>query len=158
MDNAKRLEKELISFHKTGTVMPEGCADVSLVDESNFFLWKATLRGNVSSPYAGGVFTLLLDIPKDYPMKPPVLKFSPPVLHPSVSMSTGEVCGAMPALAEWKPTMTIRMLIETVCGMLLAPSAENVLEPEIGQMLKERPNDFAAAVKKHMQENKQIKK
>eukprot|EP00759_Apiculatamorpha_spiralis_P004142 PhF_6_TR12470/c0_g1_i1/m.19607 len=157
MAGLKRLEKELLQLQpKAGGTLPSGVLDVSLADDSSILLWKVIMEGPAGTPYHGGKFTLHVTFTTEYPMKPPSLKFNPPLFHPSVSLSTGEVCAALPVLASWKPTATAKDVLGTVAGLLLAPSAENVVEDEVARMLRDQPAEFEKAVKKHMKDNKMI--
>lgn len=46
----------------------ENLGSLTLVpNESNIFVWKATLPGPAGSPYEGGVFDVDIRVPEDYP-------------------------------------------------------------------------------------------
>ena len=44
---------------------------VNIPDEGNVLKWKATITGPEGTPYEGGVFTLDITIPSEYPFKAP---------------------------------------------------------------------------------------
>ena len=72
------------------------------VDEDRYFIevrnndleWvmKLMIRENESCSYAGGVYTLVLTFPSEYPFKPPDVQFTPAVYHPAIDQSTGRIC------------------------------------------------------------------
>jgi ubiquitin-protein ligase len=50
---------------------PLDWAKVSIPDDANVLKWKASLTGPEGTPYDGGVFSLDITIPQEYPFKPP---------------------------------------------------------------------------------------
>lgn len=50
------------------------------------FVPDSCYRGPADTPYENGVFTATLKFPKDYPLGPPIMKFTCPMFHPN-SMS-----------------------------------------------------------------------
>ena len=46
--------------------------------------WSATIRGPPDSFYEGYEFDLEITVPAEYPMLPPVIKFSSKIFHPNV--------------------------------------------------------------------------
>jgi ubiquitin-protein ligase len=57
---------------------------VGLADDSNMFEWRVMVEGTKGTPYEGGYFPATLSFPKEYPNKPPVMKFTTPGFwHPN---------------------------------------------------------------------------
>ena len=57
------------------------CSGDGAVD---LLLWDFWLSGPTGSPYEAGLFTGTLAFPRDYPLSPPRMLFSPPITHPNV--------------------------------------------------------------------------
>merc|ERR1712054_458260 len=120
----KRLNKELKAFQ---TSPVEWCS-VRLEDESSMLKWKATISGPDDSPYAGGMFTMSIEIPPEYPFKPPALTFDTKVYHPNIKKSDGQVCQDI-LRKDWSPQLKIKDVLMTVRHLLREPSIDSPLEP-----------------------------
>ena len=58
---------------------------VGLADDNNIYEWHCMMEGPPDSDYEGGYFPCSLSFPKEYPNKPPVMKFlTPGFWHPNV--------------------------------------------------------------------------
>jgi len=44
---------------------------VELLDEANLMHWRGTLKGPSGTPYEGGIFSIDIRLPPDYPFVPP---------------------------------------------------------------------------------------
>ena len=55
------------------------------------YRWNVEIQGPPDSPYEGGTFALLVTFPRDYPFKPPSVKFETRIFHPNINQ-TGDVC------------------------------------------------------------------
>lgn len=86
--------------------------------------WKGTIFGPVrlfvtgqkDTCYEGGTFLVDIDIPTEYPFKPPKvrpayifnqMKFDTKIWHPNISSQTGAICLDI-LKNEWTPALTIR--------------------------------------------------
>ena len=53
--------------------------------------WKLILLGPENTPYYGGVYTLYIKFPSDYPQKPPEVRFLTPIYHCNIN-AQGRIC------------------------------------------------------------------
>ena len=54
------------------------------VKEEDLRNLKATMKGPKDTIYEGGEFSLEIQVPEEYPFKPPKIRFVTPILHPNV--------------------------------------------------------------------------
>ena len=90
---ARRILKELQDIEKDVdtteiTVHPVG-------GSSDLMHLKGMFPGPPDTPYAGGMYTIDIQIPDTYPFKPPAMKFDTKTWHPNVSSQT--VCFCPPS-------------------------------------------------------------
>jgi len=134
---SKRLQKELKEFID----QPNNWSKVDLANEDNLFLWKAELSGPEKTPYEKGVFKLEIDIPTDYPFKPPKVKFLTKIYHPNVK-SDGSFCTDILTTDGWSPQIKITQVLLTIKQILVEPNVDHPLEAEIAQQFKTDRNAF----------------
>jgi len=139
---AKRLQKELKEFQ---TEAPDWCGAGLAPGQDSLFKWKAWIEGPPDTPFEKGKFQLELDLPTEYPFKPPKVKFVTKVYHPNIK-SDGTVCNEV--LGDgWSPQLRIQEVLLTMRTLLKEPNVDNPLEADIAQQLKNHPNDFAKTAK-----------
>ena len=63
----------------------------SPASEDNLFQWNATLIGPDDSPWEGGIYTLRLQFPDQYPDKAPRVRFLTEMFHPNI-FADGALC------------------------------------------------------------------
>ncbi|KAH7131530.1 ubiquitin-conjugating enzyme/RWD-like protein [Dactylonectria estremocensis] len=125
---SKRIAKE---FADVSQDPPEDFT-VSLPPNESIHTWHVTLRPSSPSPYAGGVFGLVLNLPADYPFKAPVVKFVTRIYHPNVTNdSLGNICLGLLKPDAWKPSTKLRAVLEAVRNLLFEPQPDDPLEDRI---------------------------
>eukprot|EP01063_Lacrimia_lanifica_P015187 TRINITY_DN22005_c0_g1_i1.p1 TRINITY_DN22005_c0_g1~~TRINITY_DN22005_c0_g1_i1.p1 ORF type:complete len:167 (+),score=81.62 TRINITY_DN22005_c0_g1_i1:55-501(+) len=137
----RRIKKEYSDLQK------EPLANVSAgpVNQSDMFMWKATIMGPESSPYSGGIFFLNIHFPQDYPFKPPRLQFTTKLYHPNIN-STGGICLDI-LKDQWSPALTISKVLLSICSLLTDPNPDDPLVPDVARLFKQNRAQFDATAR-----------
>ncbi|CAL1273804.1 unnamed protein product [Larinioides sclopetarius] len=99
---------------------------------NDLYRWQAIIMGPKNSPYEGGVFSLDMHFPKNYPMKPPKVKFTTKVYHPNID-SSGNICLDI-LLNNWSPALTVSKLLLSICSLLCDPNPDSSLAAAIARI------------------------
>lgn len=98
--------------------------DFSIHDD-NCYLWKIIFFGPSDSPYKDGRIILTLNIPSDYPFKPPKVQFLTDIYHPLFRIhyhNLSSICAFCTQLNGWTPAITIPTFIQATLDALQNPS------------------------------------
>jgi ubiquitin-protein ligase len=83
--------RRLMTEHRELTISSPHGIQAGPASEDNYFVWDAVVIGPEDTPYEHGVFMATLAFPPDYPLAPPVMKFTTHIYHPNV-YPDGTVC------------------------------------------------------------------
>eukprot|EP01023_Acetabularia_acetabulum_P000505 TRINITY_DN10195_c0_g1_i2.p1 TRINITY_DN10195_c0_g1~~TRINITY_DN10195_c0_g1_i2.p1 ORF type:complete len:180 (+),score=11.32 TRINITY_DN10195_c0_g1_i2:82-540(+) len=131
MNARKRLMSEINDYNR----QPKDQGITIIPNEHNIFRWTAVIEGPKDTPYQGGKFTIMMDIPSDYPMEPPTAKFITKVFHPNVHTKTGEICLDI-LKRNWTPAWTILAVCQAILVLLMEPAPDSPLNCDAGNMLR----------------------
>uniref|UniRef100_A0A3B4AR04 Ubiquitin-conjugating enzyme E2 G1 n=1 Tax=Periophthalmus magnuspinnatus TaxID=409849 RepID=A0A3B4AR04_9GOBI len=126
------LRKQLAELNKN----PVEGFSAGLVDDDDIYKWEVLIYGPQDTLYEGGVFKASLNFPKNYPLKPPKMKFITEIWHPNVAKN-GDVCisilhdpgedkyGYEKPEERWLPVHTVETIMISVISMLADPNGDS---------------------------------
>uniref|UniRef100_A0A8C4WVV0 Ubiquitin-conjugating enzyme E2G 1a (UBC7 homolog, yeast) n=1 Tax=Eptatretus burgeri TaxID=7764 RepID=A0A8C4WVV0_EPTBU len=59
-----------------------------LIEDNDIYRWEVVIIGPQDTLYEGGVFKAHLTFPKDYPLRPPKMRFITDIWHPNGEINT----------------------------------------------------------------------
>ncbi|XP_052420903.1 uncharacterized protein LOC127964667 isoform X2 [Carassius gibelio] len=121
MEKDKRIIEELKSLHCD----PHPFCSV-YPSETDFTFWRIVMKGPAKTPYENGTFELYCQFGRDYPVKPPVVRFYTPIYHCNIN-SVGRICHNI-FDRNYSADVTMREILDAVHGLLILPEAEDPLD------------------------------
>jgi len=111
--------------------------DMCTVQPKNddYFNWQATITGPAGTPYADGLFFLDIELPNDYPFKPPKVKFTTNIYHCNIA-ENGGIC--MDILKDkWSPSLTTKQVLISIIDIMKNPTPDHPVRSDIAKLYKE---------------------
>lgn len=105
------------------------------------------------SPYGDGMFQVEFEFQPSYPMVPPKVKFITKVYHPNIKLD-GEDAGQMCAdfvSKTWKPSETVKSILEKIVALLASPNADEPLESAIGTQFQSSLEEFEKTAREYVE-------
>lgn len=143
----RRLKKDLKTLQSDGLpnisaapvttkrVGPKG--DVIVKD---MFHWKAVIIGPSDTPYEGGKFHLDVNFPREYPFKPPTIKFDTKIYHVNISDS-GSICLDI-LKTKWSPALDMQKVLLSLSSLLSEPNPSDPLNTAVVNVYRTSPELF----------------
>lgn len=127
----------LMSDLKVIMEQPADGVSASPIDEKNIMSWCATIFGPDETSWEGGIFSLHMQFSAEYPVSPPVVKFTCPMFHPNI-YSDGNLC--LDLIAEnWSPIYSVNSILVAIRSLLTDPNCNSPANPEAADIyLKDR--------------------
>lgn len=132
----KRLTHEINDLRGTPN---DAVLHLGPASDEDLFRWEAVLKGprDQTSPYCGGLWLLSIEIPQNYPLAPPKIRFVTPICHPNVHFQTGEICLTLLTSEHWAPTYTLSTTMSALQMLLTEPGLDSPLNVDIANLLRE---------------------
>ncbi|SCU77324.1 LAMI_0A00716g1_1 [Lachancea mirantina] len=128
MSREKRIMKEMQAIKED----PEANIGLQFVNEGDIHLMKGSFLGPPGTPYEGGKFMVNIEVPMEYPFKPPLMKFDTKVYHPNISSVTGAICLDILKNA-WSPVITLKSALISLQALLQSPEPNDPQDAEVAQ-------------------------
>jgi len=137
----KRINKELSLLDETQ--LPFGIK--VFPDKSNIFKWNAEISGGIGTPHEGLNYKLEVNIPDNYPAKPPSVKFLSNCFHPNVYRD-GKICLDI-LQGQWTPTMRIISTLISIQSLLDDPNPSSPANRDAAQLYNSDKELYKKTVK-----------
>ncbi|KRX03371.1 Ubiquitin-conjugating enzyme/RWD-like protein [Pseudocohnilembus persalinus] len=144
-NNRSRILKEQELFLKQ---KDQGVQIKIVGDDINH--WKGYINGPEDTCYAGGLFTVDIQLPSEYPYKPPKMKFDTRIWHPNVSSQTGAICLDI-LKNEWSPALSIRTALLSLQALLCSPEPDDPQDAQVAGQYKSDREAFNQKAKEWTQ-------
>nr|XP_004667783.2 ubiquitin/ISG15-conjugating enzyme E2 L6 [Jaculus jaculus] len=135
MSACKRVAKELEELLK----QPPPYLGHLSSEDANVLVWHALLPDQ--PPYHLRAFSVCINFPKDYPLKPPTVRFTTKIYHPNVS-EDGQVCMPLISKENWKPHTKICQVLEALIILVNRPNLGEPVRMELADLLTQDPEKF----------------
>ena len=124
---------------------------VGMPDPSNPYLWRCTMIGPGDTSFAGGLFYLKIEFPKNYPYSGPEVRFVTPIYHVNVNhiaqpgCPLGHIC--LSTLNFWNPEYRMREVLTNIFALFYLGNAESPFGIDRQSEMLKTPDLFEEKIK-----------
>ena len=137
-----RIMKEIEELYRD----PPDNVTAGPIDEKNIYHWIATIEGPDDTDYKNGVFILDIQIPKEYPFKPPECKFKTKIYHPNINKDNGNICLNILKPDKWNPSLSISNVLLSIMVLLAKPKFDDPLNGEARDLFYKSEKEYKERV------------
>ncbi|KAJ1635461.1 ubiquitin-conjugating enzyme E2 S-like protein [Pavlovales sp. CCMP2436] len=131
-----RVAKELRALQLTP---PDGIK-VHLNEESITDI-RIDINGPIGTPFEGGMWSVKLVLPPDFPASPPKGYFLTKIFHPNISKA-GEIC-VNTLKRDWKEDISLGHIMQVIRCLLINPFPESALNEDAAKLFMEEYSEYA---------------
>ncbi|NHJ00523.1 MAG: ubiquitin-conjugating enzyme E2 [Candidatus Heimdallarchaeota archaeon] len=126
--HSRRLREEFKRMLKT--YPPKTSTIKWQIINNNLHHYKAIIKGKVGTPYENGKWEIKVELPPEYPFRPPIVNFITQIWHPNIAIGRTQwkwgsnVCLSLinwnniGKVGGWKETITLPSVFEHIEMML----------------------------------------
>jgi len=129
------------------------------IENNNYFTWRVTMMGPKNTPYDGGLFTIAINFPPDYPNHGPEFKFKNRIYHLNVDFQRdlGHIC--INSINEWrttgkvtsKPIYTVKQALFDIFCLFYNQGTTSPYSDEMRDLYLQNPKKFEEEARKWTQ-------
>ncbi|CAH2353507.1 ubiquitin-conjugating enzyme E2 1 [[Candida] railenensis] len=139
MSRVKRIAKELEECRQD----TQSGVSLELNNENDLTHLTGYFKGPPGTPYEGGLFQVDINIPNEYPFKPPQMKFLTKIYHPNISSVTGAIC--LDILKDaWTPILTLKNSLISLQSLLQSPEPNDPQDAEVAKQYLSNKEGFVS--------------
>ena len=126
------------------------------LEQENFYKWRVTMVGPKNTPYEGGLFTISITFPEDYPNHGPEFKFQNKIYHLNVDCENdfGHIC--INSINEWKgtgkvtgrPIYTVKQALFDIFCLFFKQGIDSPYSDEMAAKYRDNPKEFEEEARK----------
>ena len=87
-----------------------------------------------------------IQIPKEYPFKPPICKFKTKIYHPNINKDNGNICLNILKPDKWNPSLSISNVLLSIMVLLAKPKFDSPLNGEARDLFYKSEKEYKERV------------
>ena len=129
------------------------------LENNNIFTWRVTMSGPTNTPYGGGLFTIVVIFPNDYPAHGPEFKFKNRIYHLNVDFDKdpGHIC--ISKLNDWRvrgkvkdlPFYTVKQALYDIFCLFYNQGVDSAYNENMAQQYFNNREQFDAEARRWTQ-------
>jgi ubiquitin-protein ligase len=131
--------------------IPETIKEVYINEENIYGEHLVLLNGPKDTPFEGGIFKLSINLPSDYPFKPPIMRFQTYIYHPNISRE-GSICIDI-LKDQWSSALRLYKVILSISDLLATPNPDDPLSPDVAYEYKSNKENYTRKVKEYVEKH-----
>lgn len=141
----RRLMRDLKNIQND---TPEGIYAMPL--PTNLLLWHAIITGPDDTPFADGLFKLVLQFDESYPTRPPSIKFISKMFHPNI-YADGNICLDL-LQNRWSSSYDVAAMLRAIQSLLNDPNVNSPANGEAAEMYEKNKEEYKKRVRETVEE------